>query len=79
MDALAAGHEAKLPAAALEPGTAPLGSGGYATVYSATLSSSCIAGAAGTYLPPLPVLLNIQDLPDLIHCVLNASLLRSSR
>ena len=50
VDALAAGHAASLPAAALESGTTPLGSGGYATVYSATLSSSCDAGAEGVCL-----------------------------
>lgn len=51
VDALAAGHAATLPTAALEPGTTPLGAGGYATVYSATLSSACIAGAEGAQLP----------------------------
>lgn len=58
-DALAAGHAAALPAAALEPGTTPLGKGGYATVYSATLSNSCIAGAEGL-LPLLCVYVRNQ-------------------
>lgn len=56
VDAFAAGHAATLPTTALEPGTTPLGSGGYATVYSATLSSSCIAGAEGDVFSPLPAL-----------------------